>query len=88
MIRTVERPQTAPTARRTNLPTGWQALHEYTSHQVPLGAVILDAKYCEFCGCNFLRRSQSPDRYCFTCLLMLGTVNPHEIERLVPELTH
>ena len=40
----------------------WQGLHEYGAHRVPVGAMILDAKYCEMCGCNFLRRARSRDR--------------------------
>jgi hypothetical protein len=31
----------------------WQGLREYETHRVPVGAMILDAKYCELCGCTF-----------------------------------
>jgi len=58
----------------------WAAVHEYETHRVPLGAVVLDAKYCEFCGCNFLRRAFSEDRYCSNCLLTILTVNGQESE--------
>src|SRR2546425_5456391 len=46
---------------------GWQGPYEYKSHRVPVGAMILDAKYCEMCGRNFLRRAQSKNRYCSKC---------------------
>jgi hypothetical protein len=39
----------------------WKDQQEYDTHRVPVGAMILDAKYCEFCGCNFLRRVRSKD---------------------------
>ena len=63
-------------------------MREFESHRVPLGALVLDAKYCEFCGCNFLRRKQSRDRYCPQCLLMLLTVDSEEREKLVSPLIH
>jgi len=66
----------------------WQGLDEYESHRVPLGALILDAKYCELCGCNFLRRKQSKDRYCARCLLTILTVNREEDEKLPSQLVH
>jgi hypothetical protein len=80
------RPNTIAAPTRYSAPTDWQGLHQYETHKVPIGAVILDAKYCEFCGCNFLRRTQSQDRYCFNCLLNIVTVDRREAEWLVPEL--
>jgi hypothetical protein len=44
-----------------------QRVHDYEIHRVPLGVLILDVKYCELCGCNFLRRV-GKDRYCSRCL--------------------
>ena len=66
----------------------WQGMHEFESHRVPFGAVVLDAKYCEFCGCNFLRRKQLKDKYCSTCLLTMLTVNQEEEEKLLSQLIH
>ncbi len=66
----------------------WHGLHEYETHRVPVGAMILDAKYCEFCGCNFLRRARSRDRYCSRCLVAIPTLNAPHAEKLVSELIH
>jgi hypothetical protein len=66
----------------------WQGLHEYETHRVPAGAVVLDAKYCELCGCNFLRRKQSKDRYCSKCLLTVLTVNREKDEKVPSQLVH
>jgi hypothetical protein len=68
--------------------TRWQGLHEYENHRIPVGAMILDAKYCEFCGCNFLRRAQSKDRYCSKCLLTFPALRAQETEKLLSELVH
>ncbi len=65
-----------------------QGLHEYEIHRVPLGALVLDAKYCELCGCNFLRRAKSKDRYCSKCRLTMLTVNGEEAGKLVSQLIH
>ena len=56
----------------------WHGLHDYETHRVPLGALILDAKYCELCGYNFLRRLRSRDRYCSKCLRMILSLNPQQ----------
>ena len=66
----------------------WPGLGEYDNHRVPLGALILDAKYCELCGCNFLRRKQSSDRYCCGCLLTLLIASREEEERPTSQLVH
>jgi len=66
----------------------WQGLHEYEFHRVPVGAMILDAKYCEFCGRNFLRRARSKDRYCSNCLLTIPTLKAQKAEKPVSELIH
>lgn len=58
------------------------------SHRVPFGALVLDAKYCELCGCNFLRKKQSKDRYCSQCLLTMLIVNREEDEKLLSQLIH
>jgi ribosomal protein L37AE/L43A len=57
-------------------------------HRVPFGATILDAKYCELCGRNFLRRAQSDDRYCSKCLSTILTVNAQMAEKPVSKLIH
>jgi hypothetical protein len=59
----------------------------YETH-VPVGAIILDTKYCEFCGCNFLRRARSKDRYCSKCLLTILSLNGQKTANLVSELIH
>ena len=66
----------------------WLGLLEYETHRVPVGAMILDAKYCEFCGCNFLRRARSKDRYCSKCLLTIPTLNAQKAEKPVSQLIH
>jgi len=66
----------------------WHGLHDYEAHRVPFGALILDAKYCEFCGCNFFRRVQSKDRYCSKCLLTILSVNRQQGGKLGSELIH
>ena len=66
----------------------WHGLGEYETHRVPVGAMILDAKYCEFCGCNFLRRAQSKGRYCSKCLLAIPTLNARKAEKPVSQLIH
>ena len=66
----------------------WQGLHDYEAHRAPLGALILDAKYCEMCGCNFLRRAQSKNRYCSKCLLTILCLNRHQGGKVRCELIH
>jgi hypothetical protein len=66
----------------------WQGLHEYETHRVPAGAMILDAKYCEMCGCNFLRRARSRDRYCSKCRPTILTLNAQRTEKPVSQLIH
>lgn len=63
-------------------------VHDYEAHRVPLGALILDAKYCELCGCNFLRRVQSKDRYCSGCLLTILSLNRQQGGKSGSELIH
>jgi hypothetical protein len=79
---------TVAAAGRIDPPPRWQALHEYETHRVPVGATILDAKYCELCGRNFLRRARSDDRYCSKCLLTILTVNTQIAEKPVSKLIH
>jgi hypothetical protein len=66
----------------------WQRPHEYETHRVPKGAMILDAKYCEWCGCNFLRKAQSQTRYCSQCLLTVPSLNVQGSQKLVSQLIH
>jgi hypothetical protein len=66
----------------------WQDLQKYENHRVPLDALILDAKYCELCGRNFLGRKQSRDRYCSGCLLAFLTSNREEDAKLPSNLVH
>lgn len=66
----------------------WQGRHEYETHRFPVGAMILDVKYCEFCGRNFLRRTQSKDRYCSKCLLTTLSLPVQETQKRVSELIH
>jgi hypothetical protein len=65
----------------------WQGLHEYETHRVPVGAMILDAKYWEFCGGNFFRRAQSKDRYCSKCRPTILSL-PQKVERAMSQLIH
>jgi len=44
---------TVAAAGRIDPPRHWRALHEYETHRVPVGATILDAKYCECAGATF-----------------------------------
>jgi len=80
------RPHTLAAPGRIDALARWQGLHEYATHRVPVGAMILDAKYCEMCGCNFLRRGRSKDRYCSKCLLTIPTLNAQKAEKFVSEL--
>jgi hypothetical protein len=41
---------------RSDLLARWHGLWEYETHRVPAGATILEAKYCEWCGCNFFAK--------------------------------
>lgn len=66
----------------------WQGLHEYESHTVPLGAMIVDTKYCELCGRNFLRKAQSKNRYCSKCRLTILAVKAHAAEKPTSKLIH
>jgi len=66
----------------------WQGLREYETHRVPAGTMILDAKYCEWCGCNFLRIAQSQTRYCFQCLLTIPALNVQGSQKLSSQLIH
>jgi hypothetical protein len=81
-------PHTSAVPGRIDPLARWQGLHEYETHRVPVGAMILDAKYCEFCGRNFLRKARSRDRYCSKCLLTVLTLNAQKREKLVSELIH
>jgi len=82
------RPHTSAAPSR-NIPIGqWPGPHDYEAHRAPLGAVILDAKYCELCGCNFLRRAESKDRYCSTCLLTTLIVNGEAADKWISQLIH
>ncbi len=81
------RPHSPTEPGRVDPRARWQGLHEYETHRVPFGAMILDAKYCEFCGRNFLRRARSKNRYCSKCLLTFPTLNAPETEK-VSELIH
>ncbi len=71
-----------------DLPPRCRALHEYETHRVPVGATILDAKYCELCGRNFLRRVPSDDRYCSKCLPTILTVKCTNGQKSVSKLIH
>ena len=82
------RPHISAAPVRIDLLARWQGLDEYEIHRVPDGAMILDAKYCELCGRNFLRRAQSTDRYCSKCLLTILTVNAQRAEKPLSELIH
>jgi hypothetical protein len=66
----------------------WHGLGEYETHRVPVGAMILDAKYCEMCGCNFLRRARSKDRYCSKCRPTILMLNAQRAEKSASELIH
>jgi len=82
------RPRISAAPGRIDALTRWQGLHEYETHRVPVGAVILDAKYCEMCGCSFLRRAQSEDRYCSQCLLTIPSLHVQETSKLASQLIH
>ena len=81
-------PHTSAAPGRSDPHARWQGLHEYVSHTVPLGAMILDAKYCELCGRNFLRKAQSEDRYCSKCWPTILTLNQRKGEQLASQLIH
>jgi len=66
----------------------WQGLSEYETHRVPAGAKILDAKYCEWCGCNFLREAKSASRYCSKCWPLILTLNARQVQKLASQLIH
>jgi hypothetical protein len=66
----------------------WQGLREYETHRVPAGAKILDAKYCEWCGCNFLREAKSSNRYCSKCWPLILTLNARKAQKLASQLIH
>ena len=65
-----------------------QGLREYETHRVPAGAKVLDAKYCEWCGCNFLREAMSTYRYCSECWPLVHTQNARQAEKLRSQLIH
>lgn len=65
-----------------------QGLREYKTHRVPAGAKILDAKYCEWCGCNFLREAKSASRYCSKCWPLILTLNARQVQKLASQLIH
>lgn len=81
------RPYTA-THARTDPIARWQGLHEYEIHRIPAGAKILYAKYCEWCGCNFLREAKSANRYCSKCWPMILTLNARKAKKLASQLIH
>ena len=66
----------------------WQGRRDYESHRVPFGAMILDAKYCEWCGGNFLREAQSTTRYCSQCSLTIPSLNVPCSHKLASQLIH
>jgi hypothetical protein len=66
----------------------WHGLHEYEVHRVPVGAMILDAKYCELCGCTFLRNAKSKNRYCSNCRHTILALNAQRIKKRKPQLIH
>lgn len=66
----------------------WQRQPGLEGHRVPFGALVLDAKYCELCGGNFLRRKQSKDKYCSQCLLRLHILDQEEDKKLLSRLIH
>jgi hypothetical protein len=79
---------TAAVPGRLDLLDRWQGLHEYETHRVPVSAMILDAKYCEFCGRNFLRKARSKDRYCSNCRHTILALNAQKIKKPKPQLIH
>ena len=80
--------QTSAVPGRIDPLARWRGLHEYETHRVPVGAMILDAKYCEMRGRNFLRSARSKDRYCSKCLLTVLTLNAQRTEKPMSELIH
>jgi hypothetical protein len=82
------RPHASAAPGRIGSLAGWQGLHEYETHRVPFGAMILDAKYCELCGRNFLRKARSKTRYCSKCLPTNFTLDAQRAEKPVSQLIH
>jgi hypothetical protein len=76
------------TSGRSDPLARWQGLREYEAHEVPAGARILDSKYCEWCGCNFLREAKSADRYCSKCWPAILTLNAQKAQKRASELIH
>jgi hypothetical protein len=74
--------------RGRNIALWHKGLLEYETHRVPAGAKILDAKYCEWCGCNFLRETKSPNRYCSKCWPLILTLNTRKAEKPTSQLIH
>jgi hypothetical protein len=66
----------------------WHGLWEYETHRVPTVATILDAKYCEWCGCNFLREAKSANRYCWNRWPLILTRNARKVETSTSRLIH
>jgi len=63
-------------------------LRDYETNRVPAGAKILDAKYCEWCGCNFLREAKSASRYCSKCWPLILTLNARKAQKVASQLIH
>ncbi len=82
------RSNTSAAPGRTDPIGRWQGLHEYESHTAPLGAMILDTKYCELCGRNFLHKARSKNRYCSKCWPTILTSNARKGEQLASQLIH
>jgi len=66
----------------------WRPPLEYETLEVPLGVEIMDAKYCEWCGRNFLRQAQSAVKYCPTCLPTILAANRDKARRLASRFVH
>jgi len=80
--------QTSAAPSRIDPLARWLGLHEYETHRVSVGALTLDAKYCELCGCNFLRIVRSKNRYCSKCLPTILALNTQKVEKPVSQLIH
>jgi hypothetical protein len=81
-------PHTSAAPSRIDRLAPWHGLHEYETHRVPVGVLTLDAKYCELCGCNFLRIVRSKNRYCSKCLPKILALNAQKVEKPVSHLIH
>ena len=75
-------------AGRNDALARWRVLRDYETHTVPVGAMILDTKYCELCGCNFLRRATSQSRYCSNCWPTISALNARKAVKLPSQLIH